>query len=174
MKKVFWILLICVMLALCACSPKSEPMQRPENYYYCNTGPKYEIGESLFAVEVRETAQFSSLETVLQNYLIGPVSENLTSPFPKEIRILSAKIDEFGLKLEISDHLAQLQGVNLTSACYCLAKTAMDMTGEETVRIYCDTPMEEFGNEIVLNARDFVLADQYPFQSSDAWFGTQP
>lgn len=174
MKKIFGILLIFAALALCACSPKREPMQRPENYYYLNTDPKYELGESLFSAEVRETAQFSSLEIVLQNYLMGPASENLTSPFPTQTRILSAIKDGLSLQLVVSHHFAQLQGADLSSACYCLAKTAMDITDTELVHIFCDTPMEEFGNEIVINAGDFVLTDYYPVHSSDAWFGTQP
>lgn len=73
---------------------------------------------------------------LLQALFQGPATQNLTSPFPDGVRLLSWELlDEGCLHLDLSEQYGGLTGVDLTVADACLTLTLCQVEGVESVYV---------------------------------------
>lgn len=74
-----------------------------------------------------------SLQEVMEQYLSGPESEELYSPFPPGTRVLHVVEDENGLTFIMSGEFFTLMGVDMSVASCCIAKTVCEYADVSSV-----------------------------------------
>lgn len=65
----------------------------------------------------------------------GPTTQNLTSPFPDGVRLLSWELKEGCLHLDLSEQYGSLTGVDLTIADACLTLTLCQVADVDSVYV---------------------------------------
>lgn len=131
------------LLVLCGCSGNSREGTEAGDYliYYSALEDRYAaMAVGYESLELPEDAQVISalLEAVFQN----PDSQELTSPFPDGVRLLSWELKDGCLHLDLSEQYGSLTGIDLTVADACLTLTLCQAEGVESVYITVE------GNEI--------------------------
>lgn len=131
------------LLVLCGCSGNSQEGTEAGDYliYYSALEDRYAaMAVGYESLELPEDAQVVSalLEAVFQ----GPDSQELTSPFPDGVRLLSWELKDGCLHLDLSEQYGSLTGIDLTVADACLTLTLCQAEGVESVYITVE------GNEI--------------------------
>ena len=160
MKRIIVILvLICLCLPTMGCREEA-PIQSPVIFYYRRAEFDHGSEESVILREVRESQGIDhQIPRLLEEYLKGPVSEDLADTFPTDTKLIDFRIEAATAFVTVSDELAQLSGIELTVACACLAKTVMELTGMESVQIQAQTAM--LGNDqiIIMDSSRILLLD---------------
>ena len=91
---------------------------------------------SPIAGEEREVAGYrDNLKYLLTFYLMGPISQELSSSLPRGTQLCSIGQDGGELIIEISDTASTLNDSGFSLACACLSMTCMGLTNAERVTI---------------------------------------
>lgn len=140
--------------------------QRPHSdthyiFYYPRSDYGYNTQEGKFynnivEPELRKDITVLSIDKILDLYLEGPTDQSLINPFLKELSVESVRIDGEVLYIVVTDHLAELTGINLMIACACLGRTGMELSNTSSVYISCQTDLLD-GKRSVLLHRDSIL-----------------
>lgn len=134
MKKLLCIALATILLVslLPGCGQK---MKEPVTFYYQITNYQENM-VSPIAGEEREVAGYrDNLKYLLTFYLMGPISQELSSPLPRGTQLCSIGQDGANLTIEISDTASALNDSRFSLACACLSMTCMGLTSAERVTI---------------------------------------
>ena len=132
MKKFICLLLvITISFLLIACHSKSS--KDTQLFYYLRKEIDFESETPVIGSELRRSG--TDLNAILQLYLKGPESAELSSPIPADTTLISTEIQDDTLSICLSDSFAQITGLDLTLACVALSKTAMEITDVQIVRI---------------------------------------
>ncbi len=161
MKKLLSLLLIlATLLAIAGCQkpPQAEDPDQPVRFYYCRTGElPFGSADSVITHEVRSgVGLLPDSQLLLSEYLKGPESEDLASPFPYGLQLLSLREKNGIIYVTLSDDFAALSGLDLTLACVCLAKTAGELQEAKYVIIKAKT-LPLAGNKQILISLDNLL-----------------
>ena len=134
MKKMLCTALVIVLLVslLPGCGQK---IKEPVTFYYLITNYQENM-VSPIAGEEREVAGYrDNLKYLLTFYLMGPISQELSSPLPRGTQLCSIGQDGANLTIEISDTASALNDSRFSLACACLSMTCMGLTNAENVTI---------------------------------------
>lgn len=151
MKRILCLILAAVLLlSLCACYGQAE--NKPE-FYYLRSADSYQYNSSQ-PVIVPDDRNIQSggddLAYSLQLYLEGPVGEKLTSPFPEGLRLEGLIQEKDCLIISLSPEYMTLEGIGLTLAGACLAKTCFSLSEVSRIRIQCGTKTWEYHRDSFL------------------------
>lgn len=160
-RRIAALLCIAILLTMAGCGEKPEKeIQAPYTYYYIASEIGYSGDEGVIRGELRETAGHQdSLEWILEDYLKGPVSENLISPFPKNTRMVSLQVQENEALLQMNEAFGSLSGVELSLAAGCIARTCFQMDEIQKVSISASSGLLDGKQSISLNREDILLKD---------------
>ena len=137
-RLIAWMLLLVMAAALAGCR-ESEEIRDPVSFYYRRAAIEYGGEDGVVAPEKREAYGLrEDLLALLQLYIRGPETEGLVNVFPHSAEVLAVSQEETVVTVHMSRSFSQLGGIRLSVACTCLAKTVMELTGAETVRISAD------------------------------------
>ena len=135
------------MLLLSGCSITGERIKDPVTFYYVR-GDYRKNMESVIVSEEREAAGHKDdLPYLLALYSMGPSTDGLKSPFPKNTRIIPTEHTAAGIVLSLSEIPDSMTDAEFTLAGACLALTCMELTeapqitvvsGERNVTINAD------------------------------------
>lgn len=157
------LLLAALLLMLCGCGGETSPEEdyiQPFTFYYRSVDPDYSSADGPIGTEVRDLGPEALTDEALINlYLQGPLSAELRSPFPPNVRLLSVSGSTMLLRLQLSSEYAQLQGVDASIADACIAKTLLGLENVRRVRI---VSVDDAGNElrgVTLSENDILLSD---------------
>lgn len=126
---------LAALVLLCTLSGCSRQAEEPVRFYYLNKNSQTTMG-SLIASEEREASGHrGDLAYLLSFYLLGPVSEELSSPLPTSVLILGVSRSGQELHITLSDTSAFLTDYEFSLACACLSLTCMGLTEAEEVTI---------------------------------------
>ena len=153
MKKLS-LLLSLIMLFLCACGNEAENESKV-SFYYPLKEISYGGSNSVIRAESHDLSHLSH-EQLLASYLNGPTQPELSNPFPNGVKIVSLKQKDAHITLVLTDRFASLSGLKLTMACVCLGKTAMQLTGTNSITISCETQLLN-GDQTIYLTLDSVL-----------------
>lgn len=154
------IFLLCMVCLLSACGTSQPKIEDPVTFYYTRTEYIFGQADSVIASEVREaTGKKTNLSALLAQYLQGPESSELRSPFPADARILDIRQDGTVLQLKMNDRFSALTDMELTIACACLTKTSLELTGCQTVQIFIDGTLPDTQHIITMDAQTLLLMD---------------
>ena len=148
-------LLLLPVLMITGCGNR---LKEPVTFYYVNTGYDLDMSPAIGS-EQRETSGHSGdLDYLMALYLMGPASDELKSPIPKGISILSTEHSNAGITLELSDTSRTMTDVQFTLACSCLTLTCFEITDAEFVTINSgDRSITLKADELLL--QDLITAD---------------
>lgn len=162
MKKIISILLImCSVFAFSSCKKDQEHKDTSVIYYYRTAEVDFGSEQGVVAGEIRNiTRQDNDYQTVVEQYLNGPVSREYVSPFPAGITLEELNIDDNKVQIVLSPHLALLSGAELMTACACLANTLLELTGVRTIQISSENGLLNNTEVITLTTDSFAYWDE--------------
>ena len=154
MKKAAILLLILSVL-LCGCSFGASGKESVE-FYFLRTSFVYGAEDGVVAAETRERS--GDLNYLLSLYLRGPLDDELESPFPAGCKIVELRQDSKTLRITFDASFSQLEGLDRTLACACLAKTCFGLSDAQEIRIDADAP-EGSAASITIRRDSLLLED---------------
>ena len=152
--KRFAVIFLCISLlfSLCACGKPEEI-----RFYYARKEVLYGVDDGVIAPEIRDATGYENdLAYLLMLYLEGPHSQELASPFPRGTTLSQLEIQDQQITLVLSEAFSQLQGLDYTIACTCIAYTCFSIYACESVTIR-STPAGS--PSITLTANSIALVD---------------
>jgi len=155
------VLFLCCLVTLAGCNTDSN-IQAPASFYYCTDQITYNDSHGVIAPEIRESAGYENDMVALLNlYTAGPVSDELRNPFPENLSIESLMQEENTVVIVVSSEYSQLSGLELTLANACLARTVLDYSQSDSVRITCPYALLD-GYQSVTITNDSILTMDAP------------
>ena len=101
--------------------------------------------------EEREVTGYrDNLKYLLTFYLMGPISQELSSPLPRGTQLYSIGQDSAELIIELSDTASTLNDSRFSLACACLSMTCMGLTNAERVTIVSGSRSLTFASDNLL------------------------
>ena len=129
------LLLISLLLSLCACSNQKEI-----RFYYTRSEILYGHTDGVISSEIRDVSGHEGdLSYLLMLYLEGPHADYLSSPFPKGTALSQMEMQDGHMTIVLSEPFSQLQGLDLTLACSCIANTCFSISHCEAVTVQSDS-----------------------------------
>lgn len=162
MKKIVALSLILLLVISCiGCSKEAPDYQRPLNCYYLSKTIQYNTSNAVIGCEQVEGALLvnESLGQFLRQYLKGPDSKDLVSPFPAGTFLVHLAIDNDTVKVRLSNEFSILTGHDLTLACACITLTILDYTGLSYVSISVEGASLNDKMTLTLSRDDLIFLD---------------
>ena len=159
MKKI--LCLVCsaaiLFLFITACTVTPTNFLAPAQFYYCADEFAYHREDGVICSEIRETILINSnVKQVLNAYLAGPVSKELTSPFPAGAQVVDVIQTENEITVILNDSFSKLSGIDLTLPIACLSMTVLEYSGVDAVSFQVENGTFA-GKEIITVTQDQLL-----------------
>ena len=155
-SKILLLFLLCTCILLVGCNPQTGSNT---NFYYLSQAsydsPQGNIGHEL----CKDKADPLAYNELLNSYLSGPRSNDFTNPFPAETQLISITLEQETATIVLSDHVAELTGIDLTLACTCISLTVKDMTGCANVQIRAQNKLLDNHQFISINTNSIQISD---------------
>ena len=100
--KRFAVLLITfsLMLSFSSCGAEKESPSDAVHFYYVRSDFEYHSEDNVIVAEQRElSGSKDDLSYMLTLYMLGPIKENLVSPFPSRARIIDIKEEDGSISI---------------------------------------------------------------------------
>jgi len=131
------ILLLCIIGLLSGCDRTSSPvvseMEQPVSFYYLSSESTYHAAMGPLKAELRDLEHGKSWEELVAEYLSGPNSEALYSPFADGTAMEEVSLQDGILSLVPNDAFFDLQGADLSLATACIVHTMAQLPDVEAV-----------------------------------------
>ena len=160
MKRLICLLLMC-SLCMAGCSVAGEWIKEPVTFYYvCETYQK--DMESVIASEIREASGHrDDLPYLLALYTMGPSTEDLKSPLPRNTKIILTEYTDSSVVLSISESASAINDADFTLASACIALTCMELVDTQQITVICGD------RNITIQADNLLLHDNLVDQSQE-------
>lgn len=96
---------------------------------------------------------------LLNTYLDGPYEDGLISPFPGSAGISSVMREGSTLRVDVSESLAYLKGIDLTLACSCITMTCLELTDAQSVVITANGQLLGGKPSVTMSRNSMLLED---------------
>ncbi len=153
-----FILLVCLMLSMAGC--RDIKIEMPVAFFYIRSEYAYDE-KGVLAPEYVEGSGFSDVSDLMEAYLAGPTDPSLVSLIPRQTQLLDIQEQADLLTVTFSQQLAALSGPELSLCCCALAKTLMEYTAVDAVRLQAENALLDGKSAIVVHAGDMLLYDDY-------------
>ena len=164
-----FLLVLALLVCLCSCGIGKNRGTDQASFYYCRIDYAYGTEDGIITREQRDiTGHAGDLHYLISLYLMGPLDEELASPFPAGTRLLSAKIEEDVLSIQLSGMGKSFTEIQFTLACACLTMTCLELAGVSQV---CITGEDR---SITMNRDDLLLYDDITPNETTATEVTAP
>ena len=152
MKRLVCLIMVCFFLFFLGCNATTT--KDSTRFYYSRTNYAFGTESAVLTSENRDiTGHEGDLQYLLSLYLVGPLNEELCSPFPASTKILSVEEKNTAVIIEISDCSKTLTESQFSLACACLTMTTFHLSGCEQVTIVSGD------RSITLDQSAFLLYD---------------
>ena len=160
-------LALAALVTACAAGPAGEDGETGQPVYFLAVGESAEgqdaIQVSYETLELAEDASAQEIAGAIAERLLAG-SGHLRSPLPAGTELLGVEIRDRVAYVDLSGHIANLSGVDLSLADYCLTLSLTALDGVSAVRILCQgrslgqQPKQIFyERDVLLSTRDDVL-----------------
>ncbi len=154
------LLIFALLLCLAGCAAQQQQPQQPVNFYYRQNPDSIRFDTPIVLPERRDAADYpEDLSALLALYLRGPAADTLVSPFPPGTRLLSVKLEDALVVLQMSAGFADLHGMDLTIACACLTMTCLDLTDAQQVRISVPDALLDGAKSVTMDRSALLLLE---------------
>ena len=155
-------LLLCLTLILTGCGTRgqADKIQSPYTYYYRTAQVDYTTEDGVIRGETREISGHErDLTWILEDYFRGPQSEDLVSPFPKDLAVRECQLKEKTVFLKLSGEFSNLSGIELSVAAACIARTLFGQEGVDSVSLSADGSLLDGKQSLSLDREGLLLTD---------------
>ena len=168
MRKHIWLLLLSVLVLFSACGNEKTPslsqMEQPVRFYYPMVNEQseqyYDRPDGALSWEWCDLGPNQlSFQEILNRYLEGPTSVDLTSPMPEGVELITVLQEEEVLCLTFSEELQALMGIDRTIASACLLRTMTQFPGIKSIRLLVRVQGTDLIWSEELTEADFLLED---------------
>lgn len=136
MKRLMY-LILAFCLVLSGCTTTGERIKEPVTFYYVRDNYQKDM-EPAIDSEVREASGHKGdLAYLLALYSMGPATEALQSPLPRNTKIELLEHSEEGVVLQLSNHAETMTDADFTLACACICLTCFELSGVPKVTVVC-------------------------------------
>ena len=165
MRRVIALFFVCVLLfSACDGSPAENEEMMKLKFYYC-VEEVDQLSATVAVDSENRRVQVYTLSQLMEIYLRGPTSDALRTPFPEGTQMISLLEEEDGLKLTMSGAFFTLQGIELSIASYCLARTVCEYLDSD--RIILVDEMDRIRIEI--QPDNYLLQNEYSSDSESVF-----
>lgn len=164
------LLSVVLALALCAgCAPPAAPREEGLRLWFPTQGRQLTAALDSCSYEGEAT-----VPDMLSALLAGPPVEEtgLTRSIPNETRVLSWSVEHRVANVELSADYAELVGVELTMADYCITLTLAQLPGIDGVRVTASGAGQSYRDRHVLYPGDVLFsgAEEVPVEVTAALY----
>ena len=161
-------LLLIAALFLSSCGNDSletgKNMQLPVQFFYCDSASGeaeyYEQSTGAIRWEYRELGNnWPSAKDMLAQYLQGPVSDSLYTPFPPGVMVTGTSLKDGVFSIQFNDAFSKLSGEDLMLAAACVVHTMTQHPGVESVQLDSADAMLSALTSSPLEPDDFLRID---------------
>lgn len=155
-------LFLCLALLLTGCrgTRQTEKIQSPYTYYYRMAEVDYTTEDGVIRGETREISGHEEDPVwILEDYFGGPKSEDLVSPFPKDLTVVDYQEKEGTAFLRLSPEFSNLSGIELSVAAACIARTLFGLEGVSGVSITVEGGLLDGKQSLTLDREGILLSD---------------
>ena len=151
MKRIFFLCLIALLLMGCQVR-EQEPVDSYQ-FYYPRVHVLYGSDQGVFLPEARDASLMErDMASILTNYLQGPQSPELYSPFPEGTHLTRVEQKGNALYVGLSKPFFDLKDMKMTLACTALSQTCFNLTSVQFLVI-----LKPDGNNYRILQRDTVI-----------------
>lgn len=162
MKHKLCIILLSILVTLWGCGMhEQETHSGSLRFYYLQNETAYNSSNSVVSYETIQADKSTPVELIAQ-YLLGPTKEELTSPFPEDLKLISITQEENNVAVVLSGELSDLSGIELTLACSCLARTLQSIFPADSYEISTAEGKLNGKSSILITSETFVWEDTIP------------
>ena len=159
MKRILCLILIFCLL-LSGCSLIGEHVKEPVTFYYVSENYQKDMDQVIVS-EIREASGHrDDLTYLLALYSLGPSSEGLKSPLPRNTTILPIERTVDEIVLALTENGRTLKDADFTLASACIALTCMDLIDVQQVTVVCEEQSITLGKESLLLNTDSASTAQ--------------
>lgn len=160
MKKLsIFVLCAVLLLSLIGCVSRTSS-NRSVAFFYCTKDIDHEGNAGAFGKELRNSAAYSEdIELLLNEYLKGPESDGLYSPFPEGSSVKRAKREGNVLTIYLSSQFDRIPLDRLSLALACLAQTCFQNTSAPVLLLIPDGTFIDGSTNRTLTADSFMFSD---------------
>lgn len=160
-RRLSLLLAAALLLTAVSCAAPETAAQEGYALYYLTDTELHQGGDAIAAeycaLELPEDPARAA-ERLLERYWQGPQSEDLTSPLPAGLQLLSVEEQAGRLTLDVSGQYGALSGVELTLADSCLTLTLTQLSGIYSVTVLVRGRALEYRARQELRRRDVLLS----------------
>ena len=131
MKRYFAMFLL-IPLLLTGCGNR---LKEPVTFYYIHSGYEVDMSSVLGSEQREASGHREDLSYLMALYLMGPADEELQSPIPSGVSIVSAEQKNNSIIVHLSESSDSMTDAQYTLACSCLTLTCLEITDAEYVTI---------------------------------------
>lgn len=151
---------LAISLCLCLTACGAQELQRPGTFYYYRSEIEFTGTNGVLAPEPHELQGIEGdLDAILAAYCEGPANLAFENPLPSGCPVPAYSLHNGTLTLRFSQDLAVLDGVELTIAAACLARTFLPLTGADTLVLTADGALLNGETAMTLTLGDLGLRD---------------
>lgn len=160
MRSRIWLLLLGLyLLALSACT-SMPAANNSHSFYYCRKTYTYGTDHGVILNEDRYDLPIDlTVEALLQEYISGPKSKDMRSPFPAGTTVQHLAVAENKAEIQLSEEFSSLSNADLTLACACLTLTVADITDVQTVQISVTGSLLNNQASVTMSAGSLVFTE---------------
>ena len=155
-------ILLCLqtIIPFSGCTGKDN-FKEPVAFHYCINDIDHLNDPQVFGKEIREGASFlDDLNGLLNEYLKGPIGDELYNPFPEGSHVTDVKREGNVLTLPLSQHFDRLTLEKLSMAIACLVQTVFDHTSIPVVLLIPNSAFIDGSTYKTFTADSFLYTDE--------------
>ena len=147
------------VFSIAGCQNNKQDIMKPVHLYFCRTETEFQTADGLFAPEQREfTGWENQIREFLNQYLSGPTSTDLVSPFPAGGWIVELSQNNSTVDILLSVNFTRLSPNELTTACACISLTVFELLEAETVNFRI-TSLDPEESSFTMSRNTLLLSD---------------
>ena len=144
---------LAVILFMSGCSALGGHIKESVTFHYLCSHYREDMCCVIASEEREASGHIGDLSYLLALYLMGPTSDELTSPLPVGIHILTVQQQEGSIVLELSDTGELLSDIEFSLAGACLTMTCLSIAEADNVTVTSGS------RTITMNAESISLFD---------------
>lgn len=153
-------LILCCLFGIVGCAADPAIPEDSVTVYYQREKATYGAADSVIgATYLDAEGRGDDYVFLLNKYFRTIPGGGFVSVFPREVVLMSFKLEGLTATVILSDKIADLSGMELTIALTCLTQTVMSLTGCHEVIISAYSKQLDGQKFITLNRDRYLLVD---------------
>lgn len=161
MKKIICLILASTILLLTAgCDNTVTTPDKTVNFYYVHNKIQFGTQSGIITpTAIEYPGEKDDYLGILELYFRGPTNYDCLSPFPAGTTVEEFLLNNNRAEILLSPHMSTISGVKFMTACTCLTRTVIEMTGVRSVKIQIQYNQINGEDALTLSLDSFAYCD---------------